>query len=1299
MADTGQATDSPGDGTDPSPSPGPAVVQEPMLPQHDVAPALHMTPLHELVLHAADTSFRELSTWVESEATEHARRENLYNLALVARTRMARALALTRSAMAIYAGAGGAESVPRLQGAAAETRANAARYELAADSLWAATTMGVGNPAMPPLELRAAARILSTGDEPLPSSILQVAQRLSGVVSDAKHGTERDPESRLSERQLELTRRAVRIAGFRNCVIVPQRPLNNQDKLRVAFAKDARYQLCFVDLLLESAHLRADTGVFRLVAITINVRERFAGRASSATLASPELVRSIQDAVQITHHTYHQAQQEQDDRESGTIQTRKRFHAMLSVLQRTLHVDVCAPYAFALVSQQFSELGSHPAWKEHISVSFKSGAVAVDAALEEVEAKKTKIGVQGEEESEQQLLSGIAHSESGHWALQPKTSTSTTKDYISIKYWNKSCELRVRMATEAEILTDGGTSQGIATSPELLKLEHVPPLPVAAMATDRMSSFVYTALNAESVLESVLVVRARHLLAQLRTLVVENPESYCPKSDCRVVQPHGTAAPALRVDVGLAHSGLDFSCVLKSGHLRVRTFGLVSQVVPPPRHSSVGLWSGDKPMLQLMDVSGSSSSGLEHIGELVSDAVRQTRQKVLLELAAHALNMLDVGVSRSLPPGTAAVAAMLVPKGEQGASQIVPPFAPLERLAPRRFLTISPPSGNWKQAQVGIADSDGDGPGTESLLAGSFRPSGSGAPRPGKGGEAGSVSGVPENLRLAGEAHSTRRECSSLVESVLQRKRELSQVEARTQAKRPRFTYATMHDGIIFIQESAFSVHPQAINRYGGDAAAAVAWAVAREASERRLRRDSLLRAFQQASVASAARVPPNVKQYDFDNRHDAREFGCGVESISRTALKVKCEPIPVVHAELILRGTEQWQVRLQLLPRIFDCTNESERRIEKQNELMQRGAGAGVSVGAGMHGVSTGMPSKDATNMNHHGVESSRSDMDGGDVDGPGSEQQRLPYCNTWVPGITCTGSFLTFTYSSANASCVRWFFRDLTCTRTSAALTRGVTRNSKNYRVLCRSPIRLVVGVGLDAVGKHAYEIAIEYAYNRGNTGGFTVTFSPSAPTLDMLGPLMEESLDASGGAIGATLSGMLERAIPVAVALERGLREKVGGRIQFVTVLRVRVVFVGVTQDEQRSMHALDIDAAQSSRGYVSVVDVGRAATMILAQRVHQRAAAAAQAAGAPAGGGGGGGGGGASSASNNNATSRGRLRNDFVAVPRLDELAVRVLGEHGSLPDRVSSQVKVKIERLEELFAAIAQGCGAPVSVAR
>lgn len=610
-------------------------------------------------------------------------------------------------------------------------------------------------------------------------------------------------------------------------------------------------------------------------------------------------------------------------------------------------------------------------------------------------------------------------------------------------------------------------------------------------------------------------------------------------------------------------SGVQIIVSPRTGGLRVRVFGAASLAVSSTRFETLGLWKGDKHCL---------STAAEE--ELVGGVVRSVRNRVRLDTASRSVCALDIGVSDTLPPGTASVAATA---SACPYSQLVPPCAPLERVAPKRFFTLSPaPPKDFVVSAAGASVSSRSG----------FLNT-----------RAGYLSGLVTSNRsgLGGREGSN--------------------------SKRPRLAYATTSDALVFIQESSAGegrdlwtaalrddaksngsgkgktnsgeVRPSDgsvdMDRYDGTAAAAATWAATHDFVERRLRRDALLRAFVAANVASAAHSNRSKATGEIDLHLEA----------SRTLLKLKCEPLPVRCAELHLRGHDAWQVRLSLLPPIFDRTNDI---------LGKPGAAdssASSSARAGVKRLRSGIP-----------VKKCRRGPSAGDTSG-----------NLWSVGVACVGSTLTFTYPSANAASVRSFFRDLTRARTAAALARGVPA-SRFYSVVRRSPVCIVVAIGpfgragtLDnavpgevapTITKPSYTATVEYVYSRGNSGGFSMTFFPASQTMSMLAPYIEEALDASGGQVGGILAGLLERACPVAVAAESAVREGGRGTVIFANALRVRVQFQsqklakagkpGTGPSAGAGMktvsHCVDMDAREGG-GLVKVIDVGRA-TMVMCQQ---------------------------------------------------------------------------------------------------
>ena len=779
---------------------------------------------------------------------------------------------------------------------------------------------------------------------------------------------------------------------------------------------------------------------------------------------------------------------------------------------------------------------------------------------------------------------------------------------IVITYWPDSRNKSSLTITEYH--SKSSTAVG-GSAAQLFVLTHEPPLP--GCAGEQFSTFVEentSSLNLEKMVEGCCKIRAAERLLGIADSILRRRKdlavhprclTICTswKSNEQRISPLGTNVTFSEVGneslVVHLHQdrclGIEIRVSTRTGGLRVRPFGAAGLVEPSRKNSDGDSWPGDRHI--------SSNSEEERI---VFAILRTVRSAVKLDSAARAVCALDIGVSNTLPPGTASVAATA--PAERSASQLVPPFAPLERRSPRRFLTLSPPP-TVKDAVNGVN--------------GSF------------------VTALPKEHR-----NSFSREGPT--------------------SKRPRLTYATTSDALVFIQESS-SIGSETCaldrpqkrrrcgnpfrpgvgdmedgDRYNGTAAAAAAWAVTRDVVERRLRRDSLLRAFVAANVASAAHTH-HMKSGDDGALH--------LESASRVLLKVKCEPLPVRRAELLLRGSDSWQVRLSLLPPIFDSTDAA----------LVRNA---------VHG-------------------------DGGDG-------------NLWTVGVACGGSQLTFTYPSANAASVRSFFRDLTRARTAAALARGVPP-SLFYKVLRRSPVRIVVGVGpfhqpgepngVVQPTKHQYTATVEYVYSKGNSGGFSLTFSPTKPTMEMLAPLIEEALDASGGQVGGILAGLLERACPVAAAAESAVRERGNGRIRFVTALRVRAVFAGVEQgaaenvaegggEKQRGQpppgqvaHAVDVDA-RSGGGVVTVIDVGRATAVMIQQGFANR----------------GGGGGSSGSNTGDGAKSSSGRRSDFVLVPKWDDIVAEFCKKGYAEAQRAGSTVVLRMSMLERFLTELVSSVRPP-----
>lgn len=817
-------------------------------------------------------------------------------------------------------------------------------------------------------------------------------------------------------------------------------------------------------------------------------------------------------------------------------------------------------------------------------------------------------------------------------------STALRSTPLEIEYWPESMTPAVLRLTEfqpvATVRNDGVISQKDAdTLPDgnvwdhtnkklaCVFCTHEPPLPTAIELSRASPKLALqgNSLNLEHALLIAVRARSRARLNGIAQIFFKRHQQLrihpsCVRLHSPVSQQNVNAnsdslyEDVLQIFTGSDEpTGIDVRIFSVSGGIRVRPYGSAALGLLP-RHTDqaerLKPWTGVKQF---------SSKAEEY--EAIIDVFETVRAQVKLNASSRAVCALDIGVSNTLPPGTASVAATASP--ERAASQLVPPFAPLERRAPRRFLTLSPPSpardpfNRWLPAH--------------------------------------------SKARLSGSRSSDR----------------------SGPAKRPRLTltYATTSDTLVFIQESSFagedwSVGPrhlvpscqkvikkrkllpadiESTDRYTGTAGAAAVWAVTREAVERRLRRDSLLRAFVGSNVASAAQTP-HARSNESGDLH--------LDSASRILLKVKCEPLPVRKAELLLRGYDAWQVRLSLLPSIFDdtdCLYDSQKSLKK-------------SVG---------------------------------------SEGR-----NSWSVGVACNGHQLTFTYPSANTETVRSFFRDLTRARTAAALARGVPP-SKFYRVIRRSPVRLVVGIGpfgsensrqhfdnphmqgrrpLQVLGNNAghgynplYTATIEYVYSKGNSGGFSLSFSPSKKTMEELAPLIEEALDASGGQVGSILAGLLERACPVAAAVESAVRERGDSKIRFVTALRIRAVFAGVQKSfsvhskgsdgvskgsgvsggglggPQRVNHAVDVDARGGS-GMVTVIDVGRATSVMFQHGLAHRPGW-------------------------NCGSSSQRSRADFVAVPKWDDIVGNLVSRGLAQSQRAGSTALLRMEVLQQFLSEL------------
>lgn len=853
----------------------------------------------------------------------------------------------------------------------------------------------------------------------------------------------------------------------------------------------------------------------------------------------------------------------------------------LCALRDMMVDDVCAPLAMSLLRTQARALASGP-WSSFISVQGADISSSRSSVLE--------ISYWSESMSPATIRFAEFQTATQYESSKPSTEldrnptgskSSLVENYACEKPVCVTCDHEPPLPTAIEL---GSSPASYSLRSDCLNLEHALLFAMRARSRARLNTI------SQAIVSKNVLLRIHPMCVRLFTSTAVHMADVHRRPPEDVLQIH----------VGDETVGIDIRIFSLTGGTRIRPYG-AADLTFPSRHmeqvEGIKPWTGAKQF----------SSKTEE-SEAIIGVFEMVRARVKLNSSARAVCALDIGVSNTLPPGTASVAATASLK--RAASQLVPPFAPLERRGPRRFLTLSPP------------------PPVRDLF------------------------------------HRTLPSYS--------RARMSRGADRNGPAKRPRLTYATTSDALVFIQESSFagedwSVGPRevkgeggnasdmlkgrrqhptdmdATDRYTGSAGAAAAWAVTREVVERRLRRDSLLRAFVGSNVASAAQTSQSRSSENGDLHLD---------SASRILLKVKCEPLPVRKAELLLRGYDAWQVRLSLLPSIFDDT-----------DCLQ----------------------------DNNGSQSGPNTSTGG---------------NLWSVGVACVGSQLTFTYPSANTETVRSFFRDLTRARTAAALARGVPP-SQFYRVIRRSPVRIVVGIGPFRTAKNVegssqlrgqisgqearvesgtaykplYTATVEYVYSKGNSGGFSLSFSPPKKTMEDLAPLIEEALDASGGQVGSILAGLLERACPVAAAAESAVREKGDSKIRFVTALRIRAMFGGtqkvfgknvdgsgkggmsgnVNGGTHKVNHAVDVDARGGS-GMVTVIDVGRATSVMIQQGLAHRAGW------------------------NSGSTSQ-RPRADFVAVPKWDEIVDNLASEGLAQAQRAGSTVLLRMEVLEQFLSEL------------
>lgn len=841
----------------------------------------------------------------------------------------------------------------------------------------------------------------------------------------------------------------------------------------------------------------------------------------------------------------------------------------LCALRDMMMDDVCSPLIMSLLRAQARALKKGP-WSSFLEIEGDDSS----------EPRTTPLTIRYWSEYRESAVMQISEFQSAP-SVESKSvanpsndvtsasSLSCSNGFIRRKSAFVNCTHDPQLPTTVEL---GAPSVSFDFEPSALNLEHALLFAIRARIRSRLHALADQ-------------FRSRHTQLRIHPACVKLTQMRRRGGGYRATEALPSPEDALLICAGTGADpvGIDIRIFSMTGGIRVRPYGAAAMTLPSRGRDGFELWTGSKYF----------SSKDDEVDAIMS-AFELIRARIKLNAAARSVCALDIGVSNTLPPGTASVAATASP--DRAASQLVPPFAPLERRAPRRFLTLSPP------------------PPIRDLLHSVHHGGGS------------------SQWTRAGARN----------------------VDRSGPTKRPRLTYATTSDALVFIQESSFvgedwfigegldnigdksdiaSLRQQgnetvAIDRYNGTAAAAAAWAVTREVVERRLRRDSLLRAFVGSNVASSAQMP-HMRSSEGGDLH--------LDSASRVLLKVKCEPLPVRRAELLLRGYDAWQVRLSLLPSIFDSTDcVSARRDDKQKESNEKDDGL---LG------------------------------------------------NLWSVGVACSGSQLTFTYPSANTVTVKSFFRDLTRARTAAALARGVPP-SRFYRVLRKSPVRIVVGIGpygyengMASSQRNAdplYTATVEYVYSKGNSGGFSLTFSPSKHTMDLLAPFIEEALDASGGQVGGILAGLLERACPVAAAAESAVRQRGNGKIRFVTALRVRAMFNGrqrtVARNENRMSgigtihpvsHAVDVDA-RGGRGLVTVIDVGRATAVMIQQGLAHKMSAGA---------------------------GGSQRRSDYTSLPKWDEIVERLTRRGDAEPQRAGSTVVLRMEVLEQFLTDLVTSASA------
>ena len=143
-----------------------------------------------------------------------------------------------------------------------------------------------------------------------------------------------------------------------------------------------------------------------------------------------------------------------------------------------------------------------------------------------------------------------------------------------------------------------------------------------------------------------------------------------------------------------------------------------------------------------------------------------------------------------------------------------------------------------------------------------------------------------------------------------------------------------------------------------------------------------------------------------------------------------------------------------------------------------------------------------------------------------------------------------LSFRYRHLDEIVFDIFCADFDRVRAIVCLSRGLSENMAKRWSLCHtSPTSLTLsGDG----------IVVEVGCSEDS---YTVTLSPKGPAMESLCPLVEEVLNGSGASCGQTLASLLDRACPVAAAIDEATpHDPAQCRVGFTMCLRARIVLGG-------------------------------------------------------------------------------------------------------------------------------------------